>query len=60
MVERTTERAINNIDLIEQMKIEVSFESQFLQDLTFSFSLVPHQTANSGLHCCIRYLKGTA
>ena len=54
MVERTTERSLNNIDLVEQMKIEVSF---LYLAYNSKYIIVLDQTSVIRFHCCPGHIK---
>ena len=58
MVERSTNRALNNIDLIEQMKIEVS-PKNFISNSDPTLTVLD-QTINARLHRCTGHLEGAA
>ena len=54
MVERTTERSLNNIDLVEQMKIEVCFIHLAYNS---KYIIVLDQTPVTRFHCCLGHIK---
>ena len=54
MVERVADKSLNNINLIEQMKIEVS---PYTQLMTHYQNIVPNQALRPRLYSSLRHLE---